>query len=533
MRGAPGSKVTLTIARKGEDKPLQVPLVRAEIKVHSVKGKIVEPGYAWLRISQFQELTLDELVAKANALYAQDPHIKGLVLDLRNDPGGLLPGAIGVSSAFLPKDKSIVSTVGQLPDSNQTFYGRREFYAGRGKGDPLARLPAALKTVPMVVLVNSGSASASEIVAGALQDYKRAIIMGSQTFGKGSVQTLRQLTPDTAVKLTTARYYTPQGRSIQARGIMPDMLVDESVDGDGLNGLRVRESDLAKHLGNEADRRRQRRARRDGSRKNAHRRRAEEAQAGRVRRQGRFPAGPGAEPLQGAAGQAVQGRAGARGRRARHRRRAGRRRRRPANDGARLMNDDQLPRYSRHILLDEIGIEGQQALLRASALVIGAGGLGSPAALYLAASGVGRIVLVDDDVVDLTNLQRQVMHASARIGQPKVDSGRAALLQLNPGIEVVALRERAAGARLDELVRAASVVLDCSDNFATRHAVNRACVAARVPLVSGAAIRFDGQLSVFRSAQPIRPATPACSPRTPASRTRPAAAWACSPRWSA
>jgi carboxyl-terminal processing protease len=253
MRGAPGSKVTLSIARKGEDKPLLVALVREEIKVHSVKGKIIEPGYAWLRISQFQELTLDELAAKANALYAQDPHIKGLVLDLRNDPGGLLPGAIGVSSAFLPKEKAIVSTIGQLPDSNQTFYGRREFYAGRNGGDPLARLPAALKTVPMVVLVNTGSASASEIVAGALQDYKRAIIMGTQTFGKGSVQTLRQLTPDTAVKLTTARYYTPQGRSIQARGIMPDVLVDETADGDGLNGVRVREADLERHLGNEAD----------------------------------------------------------------------------------------------------------------------------------------------------------------------------------------------------------------------------------------------------------------------------------------
>jgi molybdopterin/thiamine biosynthesis adenylyltransferase len=161
------------------------------------------------------------------------------------------------------------------------------------------------------------------------------------------------------------------------------------------------------------------------------------------------------------------------------------------------MTDDQLLRYSRHILLDEIGIEGQQRLLASSALVIGAGGLGSPAALYLASAGVGRITLVDDDQVDLTNLQRQIMHTSARIGQPKVESGREALLQINPGIEVVALRERVAGARLAELVGAASVVLDCSDNFATRHAVNRACVAAGVPLVSGAAIRFDGQLSVF------------------------------------
>ena len=161
------------------------------------------------------------------------------------------------------------------------------------------------------------------------------------------------------------------------------------------------------------------------------------------------------------------------------------------------MNDTQLLRYSRHILLDEIGIEGQQALLDAHVLVIGAGGLGSPAALYLAASGVGRLTLVDDDEVDLTNLQRQVMHTTERIGMPKVESGRAALQAINPEVEVVALRERAGPERLRELVRAATVVLDCSDNFATRHAVNRACAGAGVPLVAGAAIRFDGQLSVF------------------------------------
>ncbi|MES2319795.1 MAG: molybdopterin-synthase adenylyltransferase MoeB [Pseudomonadota bacterium] len=161
------------------------------------------------------------------------------------------------------------------------------------------------------------------------------------------------------------------------------------------------------------------------------------------------------------------------------------------------MNDEQLLRYSRHILLDEIGIEGQQRALASCALIIGAGGLGSPAALYLAAAGVGRLVLVDDDVVDLTNLQRQVMHTTARVGQSKVGSAREALLQINPEIEVVALRERVDDARLFELVPQADVVLDCSDNFATRHAVNRACVAHKVPLVSGAVIRFDGQLSVF------------------------------------
>jgi len=169
------------------------------------------------------------------------------------------------------------------------------------------------------------------------------------------------------------------------------------------------------------------------------------------------------------------------------------------------MRDEQLLRYSRHILLDEVGIEGQQRVLGAHALIVGAGGLGSPAALYLAASGVGRITLVDDDTVDLTNLQRQVMHTTARVGQPKVDSGRAALLEINPEIVVTALRERADAARLAELVAGADVVLDCSDNFATRHAVNRACVDAGVALVAGAVIRFDGQLSVYDMRDPASP----------------------------
>ncbi|MFJ7567306.1 HesA/MoeB/ThiF family protein [Herminiimonas sp. NPDC097707] len=161
------------------------------------------------------------------------------------------------------------------------------------------------------------------------------------------------------------------------------------------------------------------------------------------------------------------------------------------------MNDQQLLRYSRHILLDEIDIEGQEKLLAAHVLIIGAGGLGSPAAFYLASAGIGTITLVDDDTVDLTNLQRQILHTTERVGQAKVVSGQKTLTEINPTIEIVALQERVSGERLDELVRNASVVLDCSDNFATRHAINRACVANRVPLVSGAAIKFDGQVSVF------------------------------------
>ena len=161
------------------------------------------------------------------------------------------------------------------------------------------------------------------------------------------------------------------------------------------------------------------------------------------------------------------------------------------------MNDQQLLRYSRHILLPEIGVEGQEKLLAAHALVIGAGGLGSPAALYLASAGVGTITLADGDAVDLTNLQRQILHTTAAVGRPKAASGRDTLAKLNPEARVVALEERLDPGRLGELVARADVVLDCSDNFATRHAANRACVKHRRALVSGAALRFDGQISVF------------------------------------
>ncbi|MET3119564.1 molybdopterin/thiamine biosynthesis adenylyltransferase [Undibacterium sp. GrIS 1.8] len=163
------------------------------------------------------------------------------------------------------------------------------------------------------------------------------------------------------------------------------------------------------------------------------------------------------------------------------------------------MNDQQLLRYSRHILLDQIGIEGQQKINAAHALIIGAGGLGSPAAMYLASAGVGKITLVDHDEVDLTNLQRQILHTTARVGQPKAESARQTLQAINPDIEIVTLQEKVSGQRLQELVQNASIVLDCCDNFSTRHAVNQACVEFGVPLVSGAAISFDGQISVFDS----------------------------------
>ncbi|WP_265946683.1 HesA/MoeB/ThiF family protein [Dechloromonas sp. A34] len=161
------------------------------------------------------------------------------------------------------------------------------------------------------------------------------------------------------------------------------------------------------------------------------------------------------------------------------------------------MTDEQLLRYSRHILLDALGIEGQSRILASHALVIGAGGLGSPAALYLASAGVGKMTLVDDDTVDFTNLQRQVLHTQARVGMAKAESGRQALGAINSEIEIIPLQQRLSGVALDALVATADIVLDCSDNFATRHAINRACVHHKKPLVSGAAIRFDGQISVY------------------------------------
>jgi carboxyl-terminal processing protease len=246
MRGKPNTSIVLTISRKGESAPVVVTLTRAVIRVQSVKSKTIEPGYAWIRVSQFQESTPESMVKHLEGLFKQGP-VKGLVLDLRNDPGGLLHGAVAISAAFLPAKTLVVSTDGRAEDARKKFIASPEDYArGSRSEDVLKALPAAVKSVPMVVLVNGGSASASEIVAGALQDHKRAIIIGTQTFGKGSVQTIMPLGNNTAIKLTTARYYTPSGRSIQAKGITPDVMVEDPSD----VSARVREADLTRHLEN-------------------------------------------------------------------------------------------------------------------------------------------------------------------------------------------------------------------------------------------------------------------------------------------
>jgi carboxyl-terminal processing protease len=253
MRGKPGSKITLTILRKDIPKPLTFTVMRAVIKVQSVKAKLIEPGYGFVRITQFQEHTGENLATALEKMVQDNKGaLSGIVLDLRNDPGGLLDGAVAVSAAFLAKDALVVYTEGRTEDAKMRLTATPEFYLrGNSKNDYLKKVPASIKSVPLVVLVNGGSASASEIVAGALQDHKRGVIMGTQTFGKGSVQTVLPLGNNTAIKLTTARYYTPGGRSIQAKGIVPDILVDDPATAGMDNLFRLRESDLEKHLSND------------------------------------------------------------------------------------------------------------------------------------------------------------------------------------------------------------------------------------------------------------------------------------------
>ena len=251
MRGKPDTPITLTILRKNEAKPLLVTLVRAIIKNKSVKYKLTEPGFAYARVTQFQEHTGEDLAKAINTMHAENKGpFKGFVLDLRNDPGGLLNGAVGVSAAFLPKDTLVVYTEGRAPDSKMNLTVNPENYArGGAANDYMRDIPADLKTVPMVVLINAGSASASEIVAGALQDHKRATLIGVRSFGKGSVQTIMPMNNGAAIKLTTARYFTPKGRSIQAKGIEPDYYVEDGTD----QSNNIHEADLSRHLSNPKD----------------------------------------------------------------------------------------------------------------------------------------------------------------------------------------------------------------------------------------------------------------------------------------
>ena len=252
MRGKPGTNVILLIIRKGEPQPKTITVTRDIIQIQSVKYRMLEKDYAYFRVTQFQEHTGEKLGQAIEKLFSQNERpMKGIILDLRDDPGGLLTSSIGVSAAFLSKDKLVVYTEGRTNDASMRMYARPEFYARGPKGDYLTNVPEAVKTVPMVVLVNGGSASASEIVAGALQDHKRAVIMGTQTFGKGSVQTILPLGNGTAIKLTTARYFTPSGQSIQAKGITPDIVLeDATLKSNKDPSLPTKEADLKNRLDN-------------------------------------------------------------------------------------------------------------------------------------------------------------------------------------------------------------------------------------------------------------------------------------------
>ncbi len=254
MRGKPGTDITLTIIRKNETKPIIATVTRAVIKIKSIKDKLVEPGYGYVRVTQFQEHTGENLVTALRGLETQNKEpLKGLILDLRNDPGGLLNTAVGVAGAFLKPGELVVYTDGRTDDAKMKLTNNREHYLRPGENDYLKGLPVWAKSVPMVVLVNGGSASASEIVAGALQDHKRALVVGTQSFGKGSVQTILPLNNGTAIKLTTARYFTPGGRSIQAKGITPDIVAEEAtVTAGETHKLDIREADLTGHLANPA-----------------------------------------------------------------------------------------------------------------------------------------------------------------------------------------------------------------------------------------------------------------------------------------
>ncbi|MDO5685851.1 MAG: S41 family peptidase [Neisseria sp.] len=248
MRGKPGTKITLTLTRKDSSKPIVVQITRAIIKVKSVRSKLLDDGYGYVRVSQFQERTLDDLVKNINDLYKKNGgKLNGLVLDLRDDPGGLLNQAVGVSAVFLPANEVVVSTKGRDGrDAVQYKAARADYLPGRkGGNDPLASLPADIKKIPMTVLINSGSASASEIVTGALQDHRRAVVVGVQSFGKGSVQSVIPLSNGSGVKLTVALYYTPNERSIQAQGIVPDVEIKSKDD-----VFEMREADLSGHVSN-------------------------------------------------------------------------------------------------------------------------------------------------------------------------------------------------------------------------------------------------------------------------------------------
>jgi carboxyl-terminal processing protease len=254
MRGKPNTQITLTIVRKGDAKPRVITLTRAVIQIQSVKSKLLEPGYGYFRVTQFQEHTGESLAKAIDNVFKQggSTPMKGMILDLRNDPGGLLNTAVAVSAAFLPSGTLVTYTEGRTEDAKMKLMAVPEHYLRGAKDDYLKRLPVDVKKLPMVVLINGGSASASEIVAGALQDHKRAVIMGTQSFGKGSVQTILPLGNGTAIKLTTARYFTPSGRSIQAKGITPDIVVEEATitEASADSGLRMREADLSKRLSN-------------------------------------------------------------------------------------------------------------------------------------------------------------------------------------------------------------------------------------------------------------------------------------------
>jgi len=551
MRGKPKTPITLTISRKGETQPIVVRIVRDVIKVQSVRSKVLEPGIGYVRITQFQEHTVENLVKHLEGLAKQNA-LGNIVLDLRNDPGGLLHGAVGVSAAFLAPNATVVTTDGRTEDARRKYVASPEDYMRGSRDDILRHLPAAVKTAPMVVLVNAGSASASEIVAGALQDHRRAVVLGTQTFGKGSVQSILPLSHTTAIS-SRPRATTRRTAARSRPRALPRLPRRETRRASRrVPAARGRpDPSLSNDKGPKRDRSCPSPATRRRSRRIASRSNSDRPTTTSCRRRSNFLEGTAGSDREGARrGRCCPARPAPRlrklndharwspaSRRAGHRIRTPRptgpapgvraqpaRRAGPPCHERRTAASLQPPHPARRNGRRRAGAPAE--LHRAGSSVQAASG--SPAGLYLAAAGIGgscwpTTTRSTSPTCSGRSFIARTASASRRPNPATLDA------RDQSGIEVEAIARRLDGDAMLEAVARADVGLDCCDNFATRQAVNRACVApashwCREPR-SGSTGRSRSSIRVATT----RRATTACFRRDRTSRRCAARRWGCSP----